>query len=113
MKYLIITIHGLLVVLAYTAWLWVDWRIVGLVAALHLAMLVVLKGCPLSHLQFPGDKDHRFYEWWLGKIGVDVVSSQLRRKRVRIFMQYVLPVIITALAMVLQLFASWKPLLGL
>lgn len=72
-------------------------------------MLEILKGCPLSHLQFPTNKDQRFYEWWLGKLGFDVASSVARRRKARIFMQYILPVVIIGLALLLQLVFSVSP----
>lgn len=106
---LLVIAHILLQLVAFTSWLWLDWRIIAAVALLHIAMLEILKGCPLSHLQF-NEKDKRFYEWELEKIGVRLTSAG--RARLRIFMQYILPLIIVALAMLLQLTRTIAPLVG-
>jgi hypothetical protein len=70
-------------------------------------MLETLRGCPLSHLQFPDDKDKRFYEWWLERFGVKLIGK--RRRSVRIFMQYILPAIIVTLAVTLQVAIGYSP----
>lgn len=113
MRQFIIVVHLLLVLLAYTAWIWLDWRILAIVALAHILMLEVLKGCPLSHVQFPEDKNKRFYEWWMGKLGVDVVSNAKRRHSVRVFMQFGLPLLIVAAAVFLQIVLDMRPLVSL
>lgn len=111
MKRVIIGLHFVLVVLAYTAWVWLDYRIVILGSILHLLMLEVLKGCPLSFAQFSGDKSKRFYEWWLPMLGVQITPKN--RRAWRVFMQYILPVMIIVLALVLQEALHWKPFIAL
>lgn len=110
---ILIVLHLILVVVAYTAWLWVDYRILLVVAALHLIMLELLHGCPLSHMQFPEDKNKRFYEWWLGKLGIDVTSSVARRRRIRIVMQYIVPVVLVLIAVGWQVLLWHQPFFGL
>ncbi len=107
----VITIHLLLVVVAYTSWLWVDYRILLVVAVLHILMLEIFRGCPLSHMQFPEDKSKRFYEWWLARLGIDVTRTPKRRHRVRIFMQYGLPAVIVLLGLILQESLGVSPLI--
>lgn len=99
-QYFIITLHAILTLAAYTAWSWLDYRIVIVLAVLHFIILEILQGCPLSHMQFSGDKEQRFYEWWLAKLGV-TMSSRCREK-MRVFMRYGLPVLIIILAVMLQ-----------
>jgi hypothetical protein len=108
---LTIIIHTLLQLLAFTSWLWLDYRIIAVLAAAHLIMLEVLKGCPLSHSQFPEDKDKRFYEWWLERFGAKLAGR--RRRVVRIFMQYILPLLIVGLAVLVQVVAGFKPLFAI
>lgn len=110
MKHLLVIAHILLQLVAFTSWLWVDYRIILTVAAGHLAMLILLKGCPLSLAQFKG-ADKRFYEWELEKFGVRMTA--VTRGRLRIFMQYILPVVIVVLAMLLQYLGGVTPLIGL
>jgi hypothetical protein len=110
-KFLIV-VHLLLVILAYTAWVWLDWRILAVFAIAHLIMLEVLSGCPLSHAQFPEDKEKRFYEWWMAKLGIKLTTVK-RRRRMRIFMQYILPFVIVGLALLLQTVLGTKAVLSL
>lgn len=72
-----------------------------------------LGGCPLSRMQFPDDKEKRFYEWWLSKLGVNVTKTPERRRDVRIFMQYGMPVIIVLLGVLLQVVIGVNPLIRL
>ncbi len=112
MKYrLVVSAHLLLLLTAYSSWLWVDYRIIILGVVVHLAILWVFRGCPLSHMQFPGDTSKRFYEWLLEKIGI-VVRGE-RRRRLRIFMMYILPLIIIVLAVLAQVHFSVVPLVRL
>ena len=110
---LLYSLHILLYVIAYTSWLWVDFRIITLIAILHIVMLEVLRGCPLSHMQFPDDKEKRFYEWWLSKLGVNATKTPKRRRDMRIFMQYGVPVIIVFLGALLQVVIGVNPLIRL
>jgi hypothetical protein len=105
----IIIIHTCLQLFAFTSWLWLDYRLVTILATLHLIMLEALRGCPLSHSQFPDDHDKRFYEWWLDRLGLKLAGK--RRKRVRIFMQYILPLMIIGLAILVQVIIGFKPLI--
>lgn len=108
---IIICLHIALILLAYTSWIWLDYRVIAVLAVLHLTMLVVLKGCPLSHLQFPGEKDKRFYEWYMQKLGCPLRHKT--RQKMRIFMQYILPAIIILLAHTVQILGHHRPLLTL
>lgn len=107
---LIIGLHALLVVGSYTAWLWLDYRIFAAIAVAHLIMLETLRGCPLSHAQFPDNKDKRFYEWWLGHLGVN--PGPKGRRRLRVFMQYILPFLLIGLGVVWQVVLSMRPIIG-
>jgi hypothetical protein len=111
MTKLLIIFHTALQLLAITSWIWLDYRVVAVLALLHLSMLEILRGCPLSHVQFPGDKGKRFYEWWFEKLGIQLVGK--RRHHVRIFMQYILPGIIVIAAMFIQLGMGIRPLISL
>ena len=108
--FLIIT-HLIVTLLAYIAWLWLDYRVIVAGALIHLGILWLFRGCPLSHAQFPEDKTKRFYEWWLQKLGVVVQGKG--RYRLHIFMKYLLPLIIIALAIALQVGLSVRPIISL
>jgi len=108
-KSLIIT-HLILTIMAWTSWIWLDWRIIAVVAVAHLIMLEVNHGCPLTHAQMPGNQDARFYEWWMKKLGVKFTNKN--RKLIFYFYRYALPAIIIGLAILFQLGLSVKPLIG-
>ena len=107
----LIVIHAIITLLAYTAWLWLDYRIITIGALVHLGILWLFGGCPLSHAQFPGDKTKRFYEWWLEQLGLSIQKRD--RSRLNIFMKYLLPLIIIGLAVVAQVQLALKPLITL
>ncbi len=111
MKNILIILHMLLQLVAFTSWLWIDYRIVAIFAAIHLLILMLLKGCPFSHAQFTKAADTKFYEWELGQLGIRL--SETNRYRLRIFMQYVLPVIIITLALIVQKLAGVTPIIGM
>jgi len=108
---IIIIIHTTLQLLAFSSWIWLDYKIIVALATLHLIMLETLRGCPLSHVQFPKDKGKRFYEWWLERFGVRLAGK--KRRRVRIFMQYILPVVIVGLAIIIQVGIGLSPLIAI
>ena len=43
-QYFVITLHAILTLAAYTAWSWLDYRIVIVLAALHFIILEILQG---------------------------------------------------------------------
>lgn len=108
---LLIITHLVITLLAYTAWLWLDYRVIAAGALIHLGILWLFRGCPLSHAQFPEDNTRRFYEWWLEKLGVSLREEH--RSRLNVFMKYVVPLIIIVLAVLLQVCFSVKPLIVL
>jgi hypothetical protein len=107
---ILIVIHIALQILAFTSWLWLDYRLVAIVAGLHLLMLEILKGCPLSQFQFKTDSNKRFYEWELDQIGIKLTARA--RRVLRLYMQYVLPLIIVVLAVLLQVVIGFRPIIS-
>jgi hypothetical protein len=108
-KKLLISTHLILTVLAYTSWFWLDWKIVAVLAIAHLVLLEATNGCPLAHAQFPEDKDARFYEWWMGKLGVKFTKKN--RRAIFILMRYILPFVLIGLAVLLQVVFQFRPLI--
>ena len=96
-KYLLITLHAILIILAYTSWIWLDWRLVALGVAIYYAQIVIFDGCVLSIEQF-NDKDMSFHEWYLGKLGIKV-----NRKALNNILTYVVPVVIVVLSVITQI----------
>ena len=91
LKRLIIFIHLLLEMLAWTSFVWLSWKYIALIGLVHICMLATCNGWILSHYQFK-DKEKentKFYEWCLSKVGI----KNYNRKKLFIFMRYYLPLL--------------------
>lgn len=100
LKLFSIVLHFLLEILAWTSFIWLDWKYIAFFGLAHIAMLETCDGCFLSHYQFK-DKEKEntaFYEWILSKVGV----KKYNRKKLRIFMRYYLPILFVLLGIVFQ-----------
>lgn len=69
-------LHGLIILVAYSSPLWLDWKIIGIGIALYYLQLGVFVGCVLSHAQFGKDKD-RFAGIVLKKLGWNLSNQAL------------------------------------
>ncbi|MDE6292274.1 MAG: hypothetical protein K2L98_01175 [Bacilli bacterium] len=100
MRVLVIIIHFLLTIIAWTSFLWLDWLFIAILSLAHIIMLQVGNGCFLSHYQFKDKKTNNthFYEWWMSKLGL----KNYNREKSRIFMTYIVPLIIVVLGIILQ-----------
>lgn len=97
---LLIIIHFLLTILAWTSFLYVSWKYIALISLVHIVMLEVNDGCFLSHMQF-NDKTSEntsFYEWWMIKLGIRISN----RDKLKIFMRYCVPLILVLLGIIFQ-----------
>ena len=92
MKKNVIALHFILTIIAWTSFLWLDWKIIAIFSLAHIIMLKLGNGCFMSHYQFQDKKTNntRFYEWWLGLMGI----KNYNREKLRIFMTYFVPLII-------------------
>ena len=99
-KNLIIILHFIVTILTWTSWLWISWSMIAVLALVHGVMLETCNGCFLSHSQFndKNSENTRFYEWWLGKIGI----KKYNRNKLNIFMRYWIPIIIVLLGIIVQ-----------
>ncbi|MCL2094630.1 hypothetical protein FWH13_00730 [Candidatus Saccharibacteria bacterium] len=105
-KSFLIILHLALTIATYTSWLWLGWGFVALIGLVHIAYLEVYQGCHLSRKQF-GNSEDKFYEWWMSKLGIKVKD----RQKTRIFMTYVVPLIVAVIALVWQVVLGFAPLL--
>lgn len=105
----LIILHFLLTILAYTSWLFVSYDIIAVVSLAHIVMLESCDGCFLSHSQFKDKKENNttFYEWWLGLLGI----KNYNRKKLKIFMRYWIPLIIVILGIISQVIFKLKPII--
>lgn len=106
-KIILITLHFILTILAWSSWLFISWPIIAVLSLSHIVFLETNNGCFLSHAQF-NDKDKNnttFYEWWLGVLGL----NNYNRNKLKIFMRYWLPLIIVILGIIAQEIFKIKP----
>ncbi len=102
MKYkytpLIIIVHMVLILLAYSSPFWLDWRLIAVGVILNFIQLSLVGGCVLSHAQFE-DRNQTFHEWYLSKLGI-----KIKRKPFNFVLRYVVPFIILGSAILIQIF---------
>ena len=100
MKKLIIIIHFLLTIAAYSSWVWLNWSMIAVISLIHIALLETLNGCFLSHYQFQDKEENNttFYEWWMSKLGI----KNYNRQKLKIFMRYYVPLILVCLGIITQ-----------
>lgn len=99
-KILLIIIHFVLTIFAWTSFLYLPWKYIALLSLAHIVMLEVNDGCFMSHMQF-GDRDDKnttFYEWWMEKLGIKIKN----REKMKVFMRYCVPLILTILGVFFQ-----------
>lgn len=95
-KPFLVIAHILIIIAAYSSPFWLDWRIIALGVALYYIQLALFGGCLLSLAQFEGEKKS-FHEWYLEKLGIIV-----NRRKLKFFLNQVLPFIILALGITVQ-----------
>ena len=105
-KLLIVITHAILIVLAYSAPFWLDWRLVLLGVIANYIQIFILGGCVLSHAQFE-DKKQTFHEWYLRKLGF-----KPNRKVLNFSLRYVVPFVLLGLAIVFQILFQVKVLVS-
>jgi hypothetical protein len=100
----VILAHIVIILFAYSSPLWLDWKLVALGIVLYHLQLFLFGGCILSLAQFKGEKKS-FHEWYLAKLGLAIDS-----KKLRFFLNIILPFVFLALAFILQLGFGVQPL---
>jgi hypothetical protein len=99
---LVIIVHILVILLAYSAPFWLDWRLVAVGVVLNYVQIIIFKGCVLSRAQFE-DKKQTFHEWYLRKIGF-----KPNRTILNFTLQYVIPFVVLGLALIYQVILGAK-----
>lgn len=95
-KPIIIVAHIIIILLAYTAPFWLDWRLVLLGVILNYIQILIFKGCVLSHAQFE-DKKQTFHEWYLRKLGF-----KPNRRVLNFVLRWIIPFVLLGYAFVFQ-----------
>ena len=105
-KLIIIVVHTVIILLAYSAPFWLDWRLVLAGAILNYIQILIFKGCVLSRAQFE-DKTQTFHEWYLRKFGFKPHRSVLN-----FILRYVVPFVLLGIAVIFQLGLQVKVLVS-
>ena len=96
-KPIIIVVHVVIILLAYSAPFWLDWKLVLIGVALNYLQIFIFKGCVLSLAQFE-DKKQTFHEWYLRKFGFTPSRAVLN-----FILRYIIPFVILGTAVIYQL----------
>ncbi len=105
---LVFLLHFLLIVIAWTSPLWVDWELLLVGIFLLSLQYLILGGCYLTFLEAGKDPDMTFYYYYLSK-----EYPNLNKKKVKAFVRYILPVLLFAIAYLIQEQLGWIPLINI
>ena len=101
-------IHTTLELLEWFSFLLIDWQIILALLILLQIQYSVLGGCVLAHAELGKDKDYTFTWYYLVKI-----FPNLDPKRTTFVLRYIIPVSVLILAIYLQFFVGYIPVLHL
>lgn len=104
-KISVILLHVVLILLAYSSFVWLDWKLVIVGVGLYYMQLLVFGWCVLSLAQFDREKIS-FHEWYLTKLGIKV-----NRKRLNFALTWIIPFVIVGLAVIVQVGLHFAPLI--
>jgi putative flippase GtrA len=106
-KPIIIAAHIIIILLAYTAPFWLDWKLVLVGVILNYIQILIFKGCVLSHAQFE-DKKQSFHEWYLRKLGF-----KPSRRVLNFALRGIIPFVLLGLALLFQVLLKVNVLVSL
>jgi hypothetical protein len=99
---LLVSLHTLIMLGAWSSPFWLDWKIVFISLFLYEIQIFVFKGCILTNLQFSKgirrESDMTMYAYWAEKLGFKV-----NRKKLKQSSKYFMPAIIFILTILYQL----------
>ena len=101
-------LHSTFEILEWFSFLLIDWQILLVILILLQIQYAVLGGCILAHMELGKDKDYTFTWYYLVKI-----FPNLDPKKTTFVLRYAVPFLVLALAIYLQIFIGYKPVLNL
>jgi hypothetical protein len=101
-------LHTLLELLEWFSFLLIDWQIILALLVLLQIQYSVLGGCVLAQAELGKDKNYTFTWYYLVKI-----FPNLDPKRTTLVLRYIVPLLILALAIYLQVVVGYTPVLNL
>ena len=85
----------------WLSWIWILFGIL----VLHLYWWI-FRGCHLTKIEAGDGEDNTFYHYYLSK-----KFPNLNKRKVKIWVRYIIPVLLLAVAYLIQENSHWKPLI--
>jgi hypothetical protein len=104
---IIFWLHLLFILIAWTSPLWFDWKLIVIGVIILALQYLIIGGCYLTFLEAGKDLDETFYHYHLSK-----TFPKLNKKKVKIFVRYILPILIIVIAYIIQNYLGYKPLIN-
>lgn len=92
MKNFIKILHFIIIVLAYSTPLWLDWRIIFIGVILYWLQILIFKACVLSIAEYKST-EVSFVGTYVNKI-LAIFGKEIATKHMKLFLNYILPIII-------------------
>jgi len=105
---LIFWFHTILELLEWFSFLLIDWQILLVLLVLLQIQYSTLGGCVLAQVELGKDKNYTFTWYYLVKI-----FPNLDPKKTTLVLRYIVPILILILAIYLQVFVGYNPVLNL
>lgn len=100
----IVILHVVILLTAYSAPFWLDWRLCLILGAIFYLQLLIFRGCVLTMAQFRTKKSElSFHEWLLSRLSV-----KLNRQRLRFILRWA-PLVVLIWAVVWQVGLGFTP----
>jgi hypothetical protein len=103
-------IHWPIILFMYSAFIWVDWRWVLIGVLIYWVQIAVFKACIISIAQYK-NTETSFVGANLNNLFRILSLKELSMKKIRLFLDWILPIIFLFLAYYLQNNLGVKPLL--
>src|ERR1035437_9417211 len=101
---LLFWLHLLLIVLAYSSPLWLDWKaILGIIVALQIYYLI-RGGCDITFLELGNDTNTTFIWYYLQKL-----FSKLDQRKTKLFVRVIIPIFIITVSVISQTAYNYQP----
>lgn len=98
-------LHLALIIAVYLSPILFPWKTIVFFTGLYYVQLFLLGACILSLVEFRSGSNPSFFHYYLGKMGF-----RLSRQTVRLFVDFVVPTVIIAISLLLQIKLRYDPL---
>ena len=95
---IIFWLHLIIILVIFSSPFWLSWKLIVIAIFIYYVQLLLFKNCILTTLQFQEkDRNTTFYSYYLEKLGFNV-----NKKKLRLFLDYILPWLILGAAFFIQ-----------